>query len=481
MDASTADLGRRVGVWGRERRSPAVALARRTFLDSRIRTIAFAYLFLVVSFIQPVGYRHAYPTLSSRISFARSFGENKAIRLFYGTPHDLLSVGGYSAWRVGGTLAIFAAVVGLLAAVRALRTEEDSGRAEIVLAGAVSRRASYLASIASIVGGVAVLWLAQLLGLTLGGLPVGPSAYLALATVSVVPVFAGVGALASQLAPTRRLALELGGGVAGVTFVLRVIADTSSGLSWLQWVTPLGWAEQMRPFTGAQPAVLLLPIAASIVLFAAAWRIAARRDVGSGLLAARDSADPRLALLSSPTAFALRAQSVGLSVWICSVGAFAFVLGIVSKSITSADVSKSLDQELQKLGAGSILTPRGYLGFTFIFFVLAVSLFACAQIGAVRHEEAGQQLETQLALPISRRRWLGGRLLLAALAAAAISVSAGFFSWAGAASQGVGISLPRMLEAGVNCLPVGILFRRAGSCWRTRSSRGPAPGSPTGS
>ena len=54
MDASTADLGRRIGVWGRERRSPVVALARRTFLDSRIRTIAFAYLFLVVSFIQPV-------------------------------------------------------------------------------------------------------------------------------------------------------------------------------------------------------------------------------------------------------------------------------------------------------------------------------------------------------------------------------------------------------------------------------------------
>jgi ABC-2 type transport system permease protein len=458
MDASTADLGQRVGVRGRERRSPVVALARRAFLDSRIRTIAFAYLFLAVSFIQPVGYRHAYPTLASRISFARSFGENKAIRLFYGTPHDLLSVGGYSAWRVGGTLAIFAAVVGLLAAVRALRTEEDSGRAEIVLAGAVSRGTSYLASIAAIAGGAVVLWLAQLLGLALGGLPVGPSAYLALATVSVVPVFAGVGALVSQLAPTRRLALELCGAVAGVSFVLRVIADTSSALSWLRWATPLGWAEEMRPFTGARPAVVLLPIAASIVLCALAWRIAVRRDVGSGLLAARDSAEPRLALLSSPTAYALRAQSVGLSVWICSVGAFAFILGIVSKSITSADVSKSLNEQIEKLGAGSILTPRGYLGFTFIFFVLAVSLFACAQVAAARHEEADQQLETQLALPVRRRSWLGGRLLLAAIAAVAISLAAGFFSWAGAASQGVGISLPRMLEAGVNCLPVGILF-----------------------
>ena len=74
------------------------------------------------------------------IAFARSFGGNKAVELFYGAPHDLLTVGGYAAWRVGGAVAIFAGVFGLLAAVRALRAEEDAGRQELVLAGTVSRR-----------------------------------------------------------------------------------------------------------------------------------------------------------------------------------------------------------------------------------------------------------------------------------------------------------------------------------------------------
>src|SRR5689334_6213668 len=108
MGASTAELARDAPARGRRRGSAAAALARRAFLDSRIRTISFAYLFAAISFIQPVSYRHAYPTVSDRIAFARSFGDNKAIRLFYGAPHDLLTVGGYSAWRVGGTLAIFA-------------------------------------------------------------------------------------------------------------------------------------------------------------------------------------------------------------------------------------------------------------------------------------------------------------------------------------------------------------------------------------
>jgi putative exporter of polyketide antibiotics len=227
------------------------ALARRAFRDARVRTIAFAFAFGIYSYLQPVAYRHGYPTLASRITFARSFGDNKAIRLFYGVPHRLLTVGGYAAWRVGGTLAIAAAVFGLLATVRALRTEEDTGRMELVLAAAVGRRTAYVSALAAIAAGVVILWVAEFAGFLLGGLSAGGSAYLALATASVVAVCAGVGAVASELAPTRRIALELGGGVLGLLFVLRVIADTASGVGWLRWLTPLGWAEQMRPFGGA--------------------------------------------------------------------------------------------------------------------------------------------------------------------------------------------------------------------------------------
>lgn len=437
---------------------PAAALVRRALRDARVRTLAFAYLFAAIAYVQPVGYRHAYPTLASRLAFDRSFANNKAVVLFYGKAYNLLSVEGYSAWRVGGTLAIFAAVFGLLAAVRALRTEEDAGRAELVLAGMVGRRTAYLASMSAIAVGTALLWLATFAGSVVGGLPAGGSAYLALAVVATVPVFVGVGAVASQLAPTRRVALELGGAVVGVSFLLRVLADTSARLGWLRWATPLGWAEELRPFTGAHALVLLLPGAASGVLIAAAGRVALGRDMGSGLLPARDRADPRMALLSSPTAQALRDERFSLVVWLSGVGVLAVILGVVSKSISSAGISKQLNRELAKLGSGSVLTPNGYLGFSSIFFVLAVSLFACSQVAAARHEEAGQRLETLLALPVGRRSWLGGRLALAIAAAAVISLVAGLLMWAGATSQGVRISLPRMLEVGVNCMSVGVLF-----------------------
>jgi ABC-2 type transport system permease protein len=438
--------------------SASSAIARRALADSRVRNVSFALLFGLVSYANVVGYRSAYPTLKDRLEFAHAFGGNASVRLFYGKPYDLLSVGGYSAWRVGGLLAIFAAAWGLLAAIRALRTEEDAGRQELVLAGIVGRRDAYLAALAAIGAGAAVLWVAVFLGLLAGGLPAGGSAYLALASVAVVPVFAGIGALASQLAPTRRLALELSSAALTVALLLRVVADTASGLDWLRWATPLGWSEELRPFTGSHPTVLLLPIAAGALLLAAAGLIWQRRDVGSGLLAARDSGPPHLRLLSSPTAMALRDERAGVAGWLLGTGFFALIVGLISTSVSSAGISNNLQRQLQKLGAVSITRPSGYIGLTFLFFVLAVSLFSCSQLGAARHEESQERLETLFALPVDRRRWLAGRLALALAGAVAISLAVGVLAWAGAAIQSAGVSLTSMLEAAANCLPVALLF-----------------------
>jgi ABC-2 type transport system permease protein len=443
--------------------SPARALARRAFGDGRVRTISFGIAFALLAYASVVGYRHSYPTLAERLRFARSFADNRAVRLFYGVPHDLVSLGGFAAWRVGGFASIFAGVWGLLAAVRALRTEEDSGRHELVLSGVVSRGRALGAALAAVAAGAVLLWLGTFAGLAGGRLPAGGSAYLALATVSPALVFVGVGALASQLAPTRRVALELSMATLAVSLLLRVVADTSHTLGWLRWLTPLGWAEELRPFTGARPAVLLLPLAGTVLLLVPAWRIALRRDIGTGLLRANDSAPPNPRLLSSPTALALRAERGSLIGWLLGIGFFAFIIGTLSRSFSTASVSQSLQEQLRKVGGASITTPAGALGLYFLFFVLAVALFACSQVAAARREEADGEAETLLALPVSRVDWLGGRLLLAAGGMALLAMAAGVLAWAGAAVAGAGVSLLRMLEAGANCLPASLLFLGLGA------------------
>ncbi len=443
--------------------SAARAIARRAFSDGRTRTVSFALLFGLVALIQVVGYEHSFPTLKDRLGFAHSFGDNKAVRLFYGVPHDLLNVGGYVAWRVGGVLAIFAAMWGLLAAVRALRTEEEAGRQELVLAGAVGRGTAFTAALAGVAAGLVVLWAATLTGLLAGGLELGGSAYLALAVATPALVFVGVGALASQFASSRRVALEIGTVALGLALALRVVADTSSKLEFLRWTTPLGWAEEMRAFTGSRPLVLILPLLTSALLLAGAAAIARRRDIGNGLLASRDSRSPRLGLLNSATAQALRGERGSLAAWLAAIGFFAVIFGLLSNTFASAHLSTNLKRELAKVGGATVLTPSGALGFYFLMFVLAIGLFCCAQIAALRREESDQRLETLLALPVGRARWLGGRLALAALGSAGLALAAGVLAWAGAASQGAAVSLPDMIGAGANCLPAVLLFLAIGA------------------
>jgi ABC-2 type transport system permease protein len=440
--------------------SPASALFRRALGDSRTRTLSFAALFVFATVTQATAYRTAYPTLAERLELARSFGNNQGTRLLYGVPHDLLTTGGWMSWRLG-VLPVFAALWALFGAVRALRAEEESGRQELVLAGVVGRRTAFVAAMAAVGVGAAVLWLGIFLGALPGHVDVGGAAYLALALITPALVFAGIGALASQLAPTRRGALGIGGGLLALALLLRMVADTSEPLDWLRWATPLGWAEELRPFAGAQPLVLVLPVLSTALLLVASGRIAARRDIGAGLLPARDSAPPRLAGLSSPTAQALRGSRGLLLAWVTGIAAVAVILGALSASV-SEGISANLDEQFQKLGV-SLNSAQGFLGMEFFFLVLAVCLFVCFQVSGAREEEAEQRLETLLALPVGRRRWLGGRLALAALAAAVLALVGAVLAWVGAASGGAEVSFADLLEAGANTLPVALLFLGLGA------------------
>ncbi len=441
----------------------ATRLAAQSLAADRRKTIGFAALFAVMAYIQPVAYRQAYSTLAERLAFAHSFAHNTAVLLFYGEPHDLLTVGGYTAWRVGGTLALVAAFWALLATTGKLRGEEESGRSELVLSGAVGRGANYAAALTATAVEALALGAALWLGLVAGGLAAGPSAVLALAVISVVPGFAGVGAVLSQLTGTRRAALELGAAGFAAAFALRVIADTVSGAGRLRWLSPLGWAEEVRPFAHPQPLALVPGVILGALLLVLAATMLRTRDIGGGLLGARDRRRPRRALLGSVAQFTARAETGSLIIWAGATAAFALIVGLVAPSVSSANIPPSLRREAAKFGAGSIATPAGYVGFTFLFFVLAVSLFAASQISAAHTEEATGRLEIVLGQAVRRRRWLWSRLLVGLAAAAAISLLAALLTWAGVSSAGGTVPFGGMLLAALNCVTLAVLFLGVGA------------------
>lgn len=442
----------------RSRLGAQVAITRRSLLDAKALTLGAGAIFAVYAYAQVAGYRNLYPTLTDRLGYAHSFSDNKALRLLFGVPHQLQTLGGYATWRTAGLMSIFAAVFGALVAIRALRRDEDVGRRELILANPVGRRRALSAVLVAVGLSVAVLWLATFAGLLIGGLAVGGSAYLALVTVSPAVVFAGVSALAAQLAPTARHAARLVLGVLVVSLMLRAVADTANGTGWLDWLTPLGWAELLRAFDDPRPWVLIIVLAATALPLIAAIVIDAGRDLGTGLLRSTDTAAPNPVLLGSPTAQALRDQAGTIASWLVAIALFALTVGLMSSAFSGRTITANVQRELHKIDGADLTTPRGGIGFYFLLFVFVISLFACSQLAAARREEAEQRLETLLALPTGRQGWLAGRIILTALAAAALALTAGVFSWIGATLQSVDIPLPALLEAALNCLPVTLLF-----------------------
>ena len=67
---------------------------------------------------------------------------------------------------------------------------------------------------------------------------------------------------------------------------------------------------------------------------------------------------------------------------------------------------------LAKLGASGTGTDA-VLGVCFLVLAVLIAFAGVGQVTAARAEEASQRLDHLLAGPVSRSRWLGGRLLVA--------------------------------------------------------------------
>lgn len=440
---------------------PSRAVARRVAGDARTRALSFGALFFAVVWANAAGYRSTYPHIEDRVKLVANFADNKAARMLYGAGHDLVTVGGYTAWRAGGLLAMFAGLFGIFASARAMRGEEEGGRTELVLAGALTRTGAFRATLTGIAGTLTGIWVATMLAGLAGGLPLRGSCFFALVLLTVATVYVAVGAVASQVFPTRRGALGVSAGVLGVDFLLRIVADTTDHF-FIHWCTPLGWAEEMRAFSGSRAMVLVLPITSTIVLLVAAGILHARRDLGRAYVAPHDTAAARTGLLSSPIALAVRLDRVTIASWTFSIAVFAFVIGTVAKSVEKLELPQSVRDQIAKLGGIDITRARGYVGLTFVIFVFAIGLFVCGQLAAARDEETTHRLETLFALPYGRVRWLQGRILLIVVATAMCAMAAGAAVGLGVIVTGGHMTFGQGLEAGLNVLPPELLFIGAG-------------------
>ncbi len=442
--------------------APLVVWARAWRHSLRLQwrqAAAWTAVFVVTGAATAETYEKAYPSAASRLSLARTVQNNYGLQGLYGVARRVDTVGGFTTWRVTWMLGLLAGAWGLLSCTRVLRGEEQDGRRELVLSGAITARGALLADLAVLASLLLGSFAVYGASLAAAGLPAGGAFVAAAGTLGVGAFFAGAGAVTSQLFADRRHGMGFGGALLGVSFLLRVLADGTRTLGWLRLVTPLGWLENMRPFSGTNLAAGLPLLGGAIAFVAAATSLVLVRDLGSGLLAEHDRSRVRERLLGGMAAFTVLTARGAVVAWSVGIGLYAFVLGLLTKDVTSVVRQQAaLHSVLGRLGIANLDRPEDLLGLMFDFAVLPIALFAVVQVSAAREEEASGRLDAILVRTVGRSRWVLTRLGAATVGVVLVAACSGVLAWTGAAVHDTGVPLSSMLTAALNCVPAAILF-----------------------
>ncbi len=452
-------------------------LTRFVVRRDRLRLVLWMVGLTVVALASAASLRSVYDTPAKVASYVRLFGDNPALVAFagpgYGFGDPSLGVVLVNEAQLWGAVAI--ALMSMFLVARNTRAEEDHERIELVRSTVVGRHAPTAA--ATLVIAVAELVVGGLIagGFVVLGYPVVGSVALAASMVAVGLVFIGVTSLSAQLASSSRGTLGLAALVLAVAFVVRAVGDI--GHNMLTWCSPIGWAQGVRAFAGERWWTLVACAALSIGLVLAAFGVAARRDLGSGLFATRPGKKSASRSMRTPLGLAVRLERAALLGWVVGLLLAGAVYGSIADDVEQMLLDNpQLADYLARLTGATI--TEAYLAAAATMLAVASCGWAVSSALAAHGEEAAGRADLVLSTPLPRRRWLGAHAAVSAIGSVVVLVAGGLGLGIGAAVvvgdgmlvvDGAAAALARLpavlVLTGATTLLVAVAPRRALLAW----------------
>lgn len=342
----------------------------------------------------------------------------------------------------------------LLTVIRHTRSEEEAGRRELLGSAVVGRQAGLAAALSLTIGANLIVALLVGLGMMSKNLPTGGSFALGLQYAAVGSVFAAIGAVAAQLTNRAGTARAIGLGILGLAFILRVAGDTT-GFRWLSWLSPLGWAEQLRPFSSERWWVFIPIIGLIAVLSIMASFLLSHRDIGSGLIPTHPGPATASPWFHSPIALAWRLHRTLLIGWAAGLALMGVALGGIASSLSNLlQDTPQLQQIITKLGGQAGIVDAYFAGIMGLF-ALVVGGYSIQAASKMRTEEMNMRAEPVLATSVGRMRWLASHLFFSvlgpAIVLAAMGLAAGLIR--GITAHDLARQLPRIFASAMVQLP----------------------------
>lgn len=320
---------------------------------------------------------------------------------------------------------LIAALGAVIFVVRHTRAEEQAGRTELVGSTAVGRHAQLGAALAVVLASGVFLGLLSTVGMVSVGMPGAGSFAFGLVVMGAVWVTAGMAAVAAQLTATPRAAMIGTFGLFYGMHFVRGAADLGGGsVRWLGWLVPNGWLLRSRPFADERWWVFLLVALLVGALLWTAGRLAARRDLGAGVMAVRPG----------PVRAAPGLRSTGALTWRLHRGmAIAWLLATIGISLPTGFLgAEAMEQyaggeQMREWANAMNADHLGEVLFAYIAFTMCfpITIYALMTLLRLNGEETEGHAEMLLSTPASRIRWAVGHLLIALVVPTALLVVVG--------------------------------------------------------
>ena len=431
------------------------ALVRLALRRDRVMLPAWIAVFVVTAAASARAAVDLYPSASSRIEAAQALNSSQALVALYGRIYDPTSLGALGLIKLGGFGAVCVALLAIVVVVRHTRADEESGRAELVGATATGRQAPLAAALTVAVLANLALALLTAAGLAVAGLPVDGSIAFGLAWAGAGIAFAAVAAVAAQLTTSARTAIGLSSAVLAGVYAVRAVGDAAdaSGPRWLSWLSPIGWAQQFRPYAGNRWWVLLLTIGFAVVVSSVAFVLSARRDLGTGLLADRAGPATAGAALRSPSALAWRLQRGSFIGWAVGFVLMGALIGAIASSVGDFLNNATARDFITTLGGEQGLVDA-FLAVELAFAGIFASAFGIQSVMRLRSEETGGRAEPVLATAVGRIRWSLSHIVIAVAGTTVLMALTGLAAGGARAAQiGDMSQVGRIVVASLSQLP----------------------------
>jgi ABC-2 type transport system permease protein len=450
-----------------------------TFLRAFLRRDRWQYFWWTVGiatlyYSQAVSVKGLYETQADFDKAAASMEANTAFIAMAGPARALNTIGGQVMWQASAFGAVTVGLMSMFLVGRHTRAEEESGRDELLRSAAVSRHASLTAAVVDallanvVVGAVVAVSLASF------PLPVADSFAVGVGLTLCGWVFTGTAVVAAQLTSSARSMYGVAGIAIAVAYALRAVGDV--GTPALSWLSPIGWYQAMHPYSGLRwwPALLLVALAATFL--GAAYLLFGRRDLGSGLWAARPGPDRAPRHLGSALGLAWHLQRGAVLGWTLGIGVLGFVYGTMGDDVGTLIGDSSTSRDVFAQGGGSLVD--GFYAVALVTIALVAAGFTVSSALRPRSEEDAGRIEALLATGLPRRRWLLGHVATTVagtflvLLAGGLGMGLGFAMVTGDGGRvgpfllgSLGFVAPSLVLAGLARLLYGAVPRAAYLAW----------------